>query len=82
MKCAFTTATISYLPKAFTLAETFLKFNRNYHFFIFIIDPLDDRSNPFTHDQIKYISIDQLEIEGFSELINQSLYSLSVLSKL
>ncbi|MCF8369930.1 MAG: hypothetical protein K9G76_12890 [Bacteroidales bacterium] len=78
MKCAFTTATISYLPKAFTLAKTFLKFNENYHFYIFLIDPLEDRIKPFVQEQITYISIDRLEIEGFSEVVNE--YNISEIS--
>jgi hypothetical protein len=78
MKCAFTLATISFLPKAFTLAKSFLHFNDGYRFFIFLIDPLDVRAEPFKHDQISYISIDQLEIEDFNEIVNE--YNISEIS--
>lgn len=57
MKIAFTIATISYLPRAFVLGEGFLRFNRDYGFVVFLLDPVDERLEPFLHDQITYIPV-------------------------
>lgn len=57
MKIAFTIATISYLPRAFILAAGFLRFNRDYRFVVFLLDPVDERLDPFLHDQITYIPV-------------------------
>ncbi len=70
MIAAFTSATISYLPRAFTLAEAFLRKNPSYHFFIFLIDPKDERVDPFEHTGITFISIDELNIEGSTEALH------------
>ncbi len=78
MKIAFTPATISFLPMAYTLAKSFLIHNPDYKFYIFLLDPVNELTNPFQHDKIIYVSIANIEIEGFEELQNS--YSISELS--
>lgn len=70
MIAAFTSATISYLPRAFTLADAFLRYNPAYRFFIFLIDSNTDRLDPFKRDGITMISIDQLNIDGLSDAMH------------
>lgn len=70
MIAAFTSATISYLPSAFTLADAFLRHNPTYRFFIFLIDPKTARLDTFKRDGIILIPIDQLKIEGLTDAIN------------
>lgn len=57
MKIAFTIATISYLPRAYVLATEFLRFNRDYSFIVLLLDTVDERLDPFFHDQISYIPV-------------------------
>jgi lipopolysaccharide biosynthesis glycosyltransferase len=67
VKAAFTSATISYLPRAFTLAKSFLSHNPGYRFFIFMIDP-DERITPFQHPGIQLISLEDTRVANLHEL--------------
>ncbi len=78
MKIAFTPATISFLPMAYTLADSFLRHNPDYEFYIFLLDPVNDHTNPFRHEKINFISIAEINIRGFGELQNK--YSISEMS--
>lgn len=70
MKVAFTTATINYLPKASALAGSFLDHHPGYRFKIFLIDPKDKRIKPFNRENLEFISIEEVEIEGLQEMLN------------
>lgn len=70
MKVAFTTATINYLPKACTLAGSFLDHHPGYKFFVFLIDPKDERNEPFWRENLEFISIDNLKIEELPQMLS------------
>lgn len=70
MKVAFTTATINYLPRASTLAHSFLAHHPDYRFLIFLIDPKDERTYPFRKENLEFISIQDLKIESLPSLIS------------
>ena len=70
MKGAFTTATINYLPKAGILAGSFLDHHPGYRFFIFLIDPKDERTEPFKRENLDFISIENLEIEELPQMLS------------
>jgi len=57
VKIAFTSATINYLPRAFTLAQSFIRFNPDYRFLIFLLDSADDTTKPFQAQNIHIVSI-------------------------
>jgi len=70
MKIAFTTATINYLPRAITLAHSFLHCNDQYHFWIFLIDQLNEKVDPFLREDIRFISIEELPLKEIPSLLN------------
>lgn len=70
MKIAFTTATINYLPRAITLAHSFLHYNNHYQFWIFLIDPLSKKVDPFLREDIRFISIEELQLKEMPSLLN------------
>ncbi|MCF8365877.1 MAG: hypothetical protein K9H16_08850 [Bacteroidales bacterium] len=81
MKIAFTTATINYLPRAFTLASSFLRYNPAYDFHIFLIDPYNEKVEPFLHDKIRYLSIEDMhlkELQGLTKNLSISEISFSL----
>ncbi len=68
MKATFTLVTISYLPRAYTLATSFLEHNPGYTVFITVIDPINELVEPFKHDKIIFHSINEIKEDGISEL--------------
>lgn len=78
MKIAFTSATLSHLPLAYTLAKGFLEYNPDYLFYIFLIDPIDSRIDRFKHEKITYESIDSIEIKDFEAI--KDVYDISEIS--
>jgi hypothetical protein len=69
MKVAFTTATINYLPRACTLAHSFLDHHPEYRFIVFLIDPKTKKTEPFKRENLDFISIEDLEINELTELV-------------
>jgi hypothetical protein len=67
VKAAFTSSTLSYLPRAFTLAESFLLHNPGYRFFIFLIDP-GEHTAPFQHPGIQLISLEDSVVANLRDL--------------
>lgn len=69
MKVAYSTATISFLPNAYILADSFLNHHPHYLFIIFLIDPLDDHANPFKRKNLVIISIENLALDGLPGML-------------
>jgi len=74
VKIAFTIATISYLPRAFVLASGFLKYNPDYKFLVFLLDPYDEHVNAFLHERVTCIPIADID----NNLLNTLSGKLSV----
>jgi hypothetical protein len=70
VKAAFTSATISYMPRAFSLAKSFLQHNHDYRFFIFIIDN-DKQIDFFQSAEIDLITIGKTGIKNFEQLTDR-----------
>ncbi len=70
MKVAFSTATINYLPRACTLAHSFLDHHPGYRFLLFLIDPKDERIDPFQRKNLEFISIESIQIDALSDLLS------------
>lgn len=70
MKVAFSTATINYLPRACTLAHSFLDHHPEYRFLLFLIDPKDERINPYQRESLEMISIESIQIDALPDLLS------------
>jgi lipopolysaccharide biosynthesis glycosyltransferase len=71
-KIAFTICSINYLAQAKTLGESLLKHNKDYKFYIGLVDKISSSTvdkNKLPHYEI--VEVEKLNIEGFDEMFDR-----------
>lgn len=78
MKCAFTICTYSYLGLAYTLKDSFMKFNKFDDFYIIVVDDVKDKGELVLADDVlsQYVSTKDIEKMKFQYDVTE--YSTSI----